>query len=514
MEGFFMEKIEAIGETKEILDKETQKLIEKIPIVSMRKELKKYAEYLKLKSENEIEIENYNLILHNGISSKIVKNAIDIISELLIKFGINEGRTYTIPNFKKLENKKEWDIGIIRENEKNQIFWNSEDIKSVIENNKKKVFIIINKTWNASTIKREYSNILWNLETNFETDEEKEIYINSVLEQNHVKVSPKSNFIKQLVQERPEQIEKIVIDAIIKMKKEKKKELDDDCLKEQTKKKTDKKDAKQQLDELIGIKEVKEQVQQIIDYIEINKKRKNMPMLHMVFEGNPGVGKTTVARIIGKLFAEKGVLPKDTFVEAQRADLIAKYVGQTPELTKGVIRRAMGGVLFIDEAYSLYQGEHDYGTECISTLIKEMEDHRDNICIILAGYTEEMEKMLDSNPGFQSRIQFKINFPDYSEEELTSILKFMVDKEEYKLEEGYENQVFQYFQYEKRNCEKNFGNARVARNLFDKIKFEQASRVVKEKDKKEINVIEKVDIENAISKIENRKVVKQRKIGF
>ena len=143
-----------------------------------------------------------------------------------------------------------------------------------------------------------------------------------------------------------------------------------------------------------------------------------------------------------------------------------------------------------------------------------MEDHRDNICIILAGYTEEMEKMLDSNPGFQSRIQFKINFPDYSEEELTSILKFMVDKEEYKLEEGYENQVFQYFQYEKRNCEKNFGNARVARNLFDKIKFEQASRVVKEKDKKEINVIEKVDIENAINKIESRKTIKQRKIGF
>ena len=126
-----MEKIEAIGETKEILDKETQKLIEKIPIVSMRKELKKYAEYLKLKSENEIEIENYNLILHNGISSKIVKNAIDIISELLIKFGINEGRTYTIPNVKKLENKKEWDIGIIRENEKNQIFCNSEYIESV-----------------------------------------------------------------------------------------------------------------------------------------------------------------------------------------------------------------------------------------------------------------------------------------------------------------------------------------------------------------------------------------------
>ena len=179
--------------------------------------------------------------------------------------------------------------------------------------------------------------------------------------------------------------------------------------------KIEKQNAKEELDELIGLNGIKEDINKILNYIKLNKERGKMPTLHMCFNGNPGTGKTSVARIIGKLFSEEKILSGNgEFVEIHGRDLVAKYVGWTAQNVHDIVEKAIGGVLFIDEAYSLIsERKGGFEDEAIATLIKEMEDHREEVCIILAGYTEEMKELLKENPGFESRIQFTINFPDY-----------------------------------------------------------------------------------------------------
>ena len=270
-----------------------------------------------------------------------------------------------------------------------------------------------------------------------------------------------------------------------------------------------------ELNNLIGIEEVKKQVNQIINYIKVAKKRNRIPMLHMCFLGNPGTGKTTVARIVGKIFSEMKLLSdKKTFVEVQRSDLIGEYVGHTAPKTKKVVNKANGGVLFIDEAYSIAsyiqdESGRDFGAECVATLLKEMEDKRNSLCVIMAGYTKEMENMLKVNPGFESRIQFKINFPDYNEEELYEIFKRMVKNENYKLSNNIKPLLMDFFKQEKQK--ENFSNARFVRNLFEKIKFEQADRVINNNEN--MSIIKKCDVENAIRK-QTKKAEKRRQIGF
>ena len=206
---------------------------------------------------------------------------------------------------------------------------------------------------------------------------------------------------------------------------------------------------------------------------------------------------------------------KERFVEAQRSDLIAKYVGHTAPQTQEMVERANGGVLFIDEAYSIAsyiqdEAGRDFGAECIATLKKEMEDKRDSLCVILAGYSNEMEQMLRVNPGFESRIQFKINFPDYTEDELYEIFKGMAKEEKYKLSNNLKDLLIDYFGKEKKS--ENFANARCVRNLFEKVKFAQADRVVIE-NANDINLIKRCDIEKVLMKIKPKEKARQ-KIGF
>ena len=277
--------------------------------------------------------------------------------------------------------------------------------------------------------------------------------------------------------------------------------------------KIEKQNAKEELDELIGLTGIKEEISKILNYIKLNKERGKMPTLHMCFTGNPGTGKTSVARIIGKLFSEEKILSGNgEFVEIHGRDLVAKYVGWTAQNVHDIVEKAIGGVLFIDEAYSLIsERKGGFEDEAIATLIKEMEDHREEVCIILAGYTEEMKELLKENPGFESRIQFTINFPDYTEEELYEIFTELCKKEKYRLSNNCKEILLENFRKAKeQEC---FGNGRYVRNIFEKIKFEQADRIVKA-NSKNINIITKQDIQNTLNLVRTNSRETRRVIGF
>ena len=238
------------------------------------------------------------------------------------------------------------------------------------------------------------------------------------------------------------------------------------------------------LDTLIGLASVKNEVRQLTSFIEIQLKRKARGLkvapitYHCIFTGNPGTGKTTIARILGGIYREMGVVKKGQLVETDRSGLVAEYVGQTAVKTNKIIDSALDGVLFIDEAYSLVQGgEKDYGREAIATLLKRMEDDRDRLVVILAGYTDEMKCFIDSNPGLQSRFNRYIEFPDYSAEELAKIFLMYAEKNQYTCNKDVQASIINVMEVAVQNKDRNFGNARYVRNLFEKAIQRQAVRL-------------------------------------
>ena len=238
-----------------------------------------------------------------------------------------------------------------------------------------------------------------------------------------------------------------------------------------------------ELDTLVGLASVKEEIKTLSNFIKIQQKRKEQGLksssvsYHCVFTGNPGTGKTTVARIVAQIYKDLGILSKGHLVETDRAGLVAEYVGQTAVKTNKIIDSALDGVLFIDEAYSLIGTGQDYGKEAIATLLKRMEDNRDRLVVILAGYSKEMQDFINTNPGLQSRFNRYIDFPDYSAEELLQIFEKNVEKFDYKLEKEALVAMSEYFQHAVENKDANFGNARFVRNIFEKTLEKQANRL-------------------------------------
>ena len=261
-------------------------------------------------------------------------------------------------------------------------------------------------------------------------------------------------------------------------------------------------DALRELDELVGLENVKKEIRSIVNFAKIQsiRKRRGLKVFpisyHLVFIGNPGTGKTTVARIVAKVYRQLGMLSKGHLVEVDRSGLVAGYVGQTAIKTQGVISQAMGGILFIDEAYMLSSERDVFGQEAIDTLLKAMEDHRDDLIVIVAGYESLMKSFIESNPGLKSRFNRFIHFEDYTPEELFGIFTGLCKKNQYILSEGAEILVKEYFRqiYDVRT--ESFGNGRAVRNCFEKMITNQANRVaqLKEATIEEIQTIEKEDL--------------------
>jgi len=243
-------------------------------------------------------------------------------------------------------------------------------------------------------------------------------------------------------------------------------------------------DALKELNDLIGLDGVKQEVLACINLLRINnmRKSKGLPELqtsnHMVFTGHPGTGKTTVARIMAKIYKSLGVVSKGQLVETDRSGLVAGYMGQTALKTAQVIKKAKGGVLFIDEAYSLSSedGSNDYGKEAIDTLVKGMEDYRDDLVVIVAGYVDEMKKFINMNPGLRSRFNKYINFANYSAEEMLEIFRLQCEKTQFILSDEAALAALEYFKMNQ--DDPMFGNARGVRNYFDRVVMAQATRIL------------------------------------
>lgn len=239
----------------------------------------------------------------------------------------------------------------------------------------------------------------------------------------------------------------------------------------------------QELNALVGLARVKKLIFEITAFIAIQKRRQRERLatepqvLHMIFKGNPGTGKTTVARYLGRLFKEIGVLQKGHLVEVERADLVGEYIGHTAQKTREMVKKAIGGIMFIDEAYSLARGgEKDFGKEAIDALVKSMEDNKDSLIIILAGYQEEMQYFIDTNPGLRSRFPIQLSFPDYCIGELMDIADMMLKKRQYSLSNSAREELRLLMERKTRSHEHS-GNARLTRNIIERAIRTQAVRL-------------------------------------
>ncbi len=522
------------------LDEEDEKIINELDnlcgVVQNKDILRNIILYIKLKQNNELDFGNYNIIIRNNSSYNLLNDLITVCAKIFSKYDIIENNRICYLD-KILNSRRDCpfdkiagieDSIIVINDKKLKISYNDEykNLSKIINQFNNKIFIFEDTNYCEGEIDAELGNLShFRMTIDKISIDDKVMYCENSLDKYSIKYKKQDirnyadvpfwilkNMITKLLIECKTKKLDFVDKQMLKKNKEFYSKSTTRKRNQRNTKKNEEKDIKEDLNALIGLKDIKEQISKILNYVKLNKERGQMPSLHMCFTGNPGTGKTSIARVIGKIFEEENILSgSGDFVEIHGRDLVAKYVGWTAQKVHETVEKAIGGVLFIDEAYSLVSNTRgSFEDEAIATLIKEMEDHRNEICIILAGYNEEMKNLMDLNPGFESRIQFTINFPDYSTEELLEIFNGLCQNEKYKLSKNCKEILANNFN--KAKGEKNFGNGRYVRNLFEKVKFEQADRII-QSNSKAINLITKKDIENAINVISHKEKEK-RIIGF
>ena len=512
---------------EEELNLEKQILYELADVIGIDKSvIIDYAKYCELKSTGSlVDLGNCNFMI------KTTKNYLDqsritgaLTSILLHHFEDLKIYELTQKDLRHLQKIDANFIIIDTINNVNLMVYTIDALLEFISANPDKIFVMvysepedtIKQNRNIASVFSDYFS--WSIEVVEATPDEKSKYIKEKLQKNHIKVSRNCELIEKLMQEDMSVIDNELLYLAVKFKANKVGTITDDFLQKVNRPqyisapRLKEKSAMQELDEMIGLESVKQQIKQIVFYVRTSKNRNQIPMLHFAFLGNSGCGKTEVARLVCRIFAEEGILPSNEFIEAQRCDLIAGYIGQTSLKTQAVINKALGSTLYIDEAYAIAPtSQRDFGNECIATLIKAMEDHRDKLSVILSGYTDDMEELLKSNRGFSSRVPFKIYFPDYTSEELYLIFRKMIKEDGYKLDKGVKQLLLVHF--EKARKQSNFGNGRYVRNLLDKIKFTQTDRITTEENA-DINLITKLDVKNVITVLEEQQPKIKRQIGF
>ena len=525
---------------KYLLDTEDEKILKELDnlcgVVQNKEVLRDLILFIQLRKNNQLNFGNYNIIVRNNSSYNLLNDLLKVCSKIFIKYNIIENEKICYLD-KIISSRRDCPLDRIVNIEDSIIVINErklridykdeiDNLKRIINQYNNKVFVFEDTNYCEGEADEELGELAsFRMTINKISLDDKVMYCRNKFEE--YKLKYKKQDIKEYADVPFWILKNMVVKLIIECKSQNLDFIDKQMLKKSKElysKKTsqrhndsknnskDEKNTKEELNNLIGLTEIKEQINKILNYVKLNKERGQMPTLHMCFTGNPGTGKTSIARIIGKIFEEESILSgSGDFVEIHGRDLVDKYVGWTAQKVHNIVEEAIGGVLFIDEAYSLIADVRgSFEDEAIATLIKEMEDHRNEICIILAGYREEMKKLIELNPGFESRIPFTISFPDYKEEELLEIFNGLCKKEKYKLSNNCKEILLNNFRNAKE--EENFGNGRYVRNLFEKVKFEQADRVM-QNNSKVINSINKSDIEKAISAITFKENSK-RKIGF
>ena len=488
--------------------------------------------FVKMKQLNQIkDIGNYNISINIPNHYTFADKLVEIIYKILIYNNIISTNYYEMKpedlrpiKLNKFHKDKTENMIVFGQALNFNCRSTADIIRDLSYDEPQKVFVVITSMENVeryTAMKKILGkNFTWfiNIKGDFTTSERHK-YIEQKLKCNHLKVSNTCNFIEKLEIKEIAEIDKDLLYVIVKAKANNIKTINDKFLSTLTLRNQFKnivrpdKPAMQELDELIGLDDIKHRIKQIVNYVKINKSRNQLPMLHMAFLGNPGSGKTEVARLVGRIFYEEGILPKSNFIEASRVDLVGQYIGQTAIKTQDVINSALGGTLLIDEAYALDPKESgkDFGAESISTLIKAMEDKRQELCVILTGYQQPMQDLLKSNCGFNSRIQFKLYFKDYTPNELYQIFKKMVKDDKYKLDKNFKPLLIEHFE----NAQKqdDFGNARYIRSMLEKIKMQQAQRVA-EDTTADIDLIKVADIATVIKYLNEEKPKEKLQIGF
>lgn len=433
-----------------------------------------YLQYLKQGKKEELSLYKVEKLehiekLYNEKSNIIVLKNFEEINNKETK--LKEAMMYEIETH--VKNISDKNLTIIVSNKK-------EDIKTLKED-----LFVFGINYEAPDVQEVYNEVLNNLQENSQIEEQAQLKLIDYISETYPKTDlTYSEYRDRLVNKILfSKDNKITVKDIPEYEKEKTLE---EIFKE--------------LNELVGLNKVKQVLNELVNLIELKEKSNGVlniknTNLHMVFLGNPGTGKTTVARLIAQILYNLKYIKQNKLIEVSSKDLVAEYVGQTGPKTMAVIEKAKGGVLFIDEAYSLASSSasgNSYNAEAIATLIQEMENNRDNLVVIFAGYTKEMQAFLDSNSGIVSRIGYTLEFEDYTKQELLEIFKSMVEKAGFKITKKALNKAENFIEQAKDS--KNFGNARFVRNMYEKTVIKHASNTKGKRQKNIIKTIEEQDI--------------------